>query len=187
MLALGQLDNPMPSTPVDPLNINYDSDDDMQVDSDNEVPKDNDADADGEYEEDSGPINDHPPVAGKSTIEHRDSGAEGAEDSGYDDQGEEEDDEDDGSYADEEYGKKKAQRKKKAPSSSVSRPRGDYFHFTFCHIPDSFIQLSLAFNPSRILTLNMAPAPRKRRSLGFLEMKFEYQAGVVKSPTTSTM
>jgi hypothetical protein len=66
------------SHPSGPLNINYDSDDDMQVDSDNELTKEPDADADGEsVEDDLTPMLDQPMVApavgGSSSHSRRDS------------------------------------------------------------------------------------------------------------------
>ncbi|KAG9316405.1 hypothetical protein JVU11DRAFT_2439 [Chiua virens] len=133
----------------DALNLNYDSDDSMQVDSDSDHPADiassihpppdtdlgadPDADADGdadaegdaEYVDDTTSAVLENPVAGPSaTHKHYD-----AEDSGYEDHvedDEDDDDDDDASYADDEYGKKKASRKKKkrvTPASSAPRPK----------------------------------------------------------------
>ncbi|KAG6833521.1 hypothetical protein H0H87_005172 [Tephrocybe sp. NHM501043] len=100
------------------LGINYDSDDDMQVDSDQDHranSREPDVDADGEsVDEDasSPPLNVY-------TFPQQHHVESDAEDSGYDDPGND-DDEDDGTYADQEYGKKKVLKKKKRPSASTT-------------------------------------------------------------------
>ncbi|KAL4080347.1 SNF2 family N-terminal domain-containing protein [Scleroderma yunnanense] len=133
----------------DALNLNYASDDSMQVDSDNDQPLSNDphpgqspgadpdadadadpdadAEGDAEYVDDTTSAALETPVAGPSSYVQKDSDAD---DSGYEDQpvddGDDNDDEDDGSYADDEYGKKRAPKKKKkksVPSSSTPRPK----------------------------------------------------------------
>ncbi|KAI6135660.1 SNF2 family N-terminal domain-containing protein [Pisolithus thermaeus] len=126
----------------DALNLNYDSDDSMQVDSDNDhgddkpVPNhlrhvqdqepDVDAEGEAEYVDDTTSAALETPVAGPSSYAQR---LSDAEDSGYEDNpadDEDEDDEDDGSYADDEYGKKKAaksKKKKSVPSSSTPRAK----------------------------------------------------------------
>lgn len=126
----------------DALNLNYDSDDSMQVDSDNDhgddkpVPNhlrhvqdqepDVDAEGEAEYVDDTTSAALETPVAGPSSYAQR---LSDAEDSGYEDNpadDEDEDDEDDGSYADDEYGKKKAaksKKKKSVPSSSAPRAK----------------------------------------------------------------
>ncbi|KAG2146018.1 SNF2 family N-terminal domain-containing protein [Suillus bovinus] len=118
----------------DALNLNYDSDDSMQVDSENEqvnshhTPVDNvqdpdpDADADGDAED----VDDTTSLAIAGPSSYTPKGSD-VEESGYEDNVEEdEEDEDDGSYADDEYGKKKAPKKRKKksqPSSSAPRPK----------------------------------------------------------------
>ncbi|KAI6157570.1 SNF2 family N-terminal domain-containing protein [Pisolithus tinctorius] len=127
----------------DALNLNYDSDDSMQVDSDNDhsdhrsIPNhlahvqdpepDVDAEGEVEYVDDTTSAALETPVAGPSSYAHRLSDVEdsGYEDNPADDEDDDED-EDDGSYADDEYGKKKAaksKKKKAIPSSSAPRPK----------------------------------------------------------------
>lgn len=126
----------------DALNLNYDSDDSMQVDSDNDHNDDKplpnhlrhvqdqepdvDAEGEAEYVDDTTSAALETPVAGPSSYLQR---LSDAEDSGYEDNpadDEDDDDEDDGSYADDEYGKKKAAKSKKkkgVPSSSAPRAK----------------------------------------------------------------
>ncbi|KIK92120.1 hypothetical protein PAXRUDRAFT_830263 [Paxillus rubicundulus Ve08.2h10] len=130
---------------ADALNLNYDSDDSMQVDSDSDHPvnqpvsnnptpdvdpdadadadPDADAEGDAEYVDDTASAILENTVAGPSTYIQKDSDVE---ESGYEDHAEEEEDEDDGSYADDEYGKKKVPKKKKKkslPASSTPRAK----------------------------------------------------------------
>lgn len=111
----------------DALNLNYDSDDSMQVDSENEqvnnhhIPVDNvqdpdpDADADGDAED----VDDTTSLAIAGPSSYTPKGSD-VEESGYEDNVEEDDeDEDDGSYADDEYGKKKAPKKRKKEITAV--------------------------------------------------------------------
>ncbi|KAG6378136.1 chromodomain-helicase DNA-binding protein [Boletus reticuloceps] len=131
----------------DALNLNYDSDESMQVDSDDDntiqhpsslhpppdpdPDADADADPDADAEGDAEDVDDttsailENPVAGPSTCSHKEYG--------YEDHVEDEDDEDedDASYADDEYGKKKASKKKKKkapPPSSTPRPKAAIRH-----------------------------------------------------------
>ncbi|KAF8160806.1 SNF2 family N-terminal domain-containing protein [Crassisporium funariophilum] len=126
-------DSPPSSVPP-PLGINYDSDEDMNVDSDIDNDQQDihrgDIDADGEsIDDDSATDNQLPP---KSDVQlptngHHDSDAD--DDSGYDeredDDQEQEQDEDDGAYADEEYSsrKKPAKKKKRTLSATAIRPK----------------------------------------------------------------
>lgn len=139
----------------DALNLNYDSDDSMQVDSDNDhgdhrpIPNhlahvqdpepDVDAEGEVEYVDDTTSAALETPVAGPSSYAHRLSDVEdsGYEDNPADDEDDDED-EDDGSYADDEYGKKKAaksKKKKAIPSSSAPRPKGQWIFVIFYVVP----------------------------------------------------
>jgi hypothetical protein len=82
MLSVGQLHHPkqhssrFPTTSTNLIGVNYesDNDDDMQVDSDNDAKPDQDVDADGEFVEDdlsTMPLDN--PVAGPSSYGQRDS------------------------------------------------------------------------------------------------------------------
>ncbi|KAF9529183.1 chromodomain-helicase DNA-binding protein [Crepidotus variabilis] len=113
----------MSSTPPSPVNvplpINYDSEDDMNVDSDTHPPA-HDMDADGESVDEDSALDNANHLAHHIPTSRHDSDAE---DSGYEDHAEyEEPDEDDGGYADEEYGapKKKPPTKKKRPQPRLS-------------------------------------------------------------------
>ncbi|KDR75210.1 hypothetical protein GALMADRAFT_249186 [Galerina marginata CBS 339.88] len=119
-----------PSSVHPPLGINYDSDEDMNIDSDNDdLARAQDIDADGEsIDEDSAadPPH-HPAVHNSNHLPPHSSHDSDAEDSGYEDRGDDDDEpeeEDDGAYADEEYGsKKKPVKKKKSRTSSASAIR----------------------------------------------------------------
>jgi hypothetical protein len=109
---------------------------------------------------------------------------------GYEDQDDDDDnEEEDGSYADEEYGKKKVYRKKKQPSASTSapKPKGTLPLATLFFVTQSFMLTSQCPHVTRLQTLtrNTALAPRRRKRLDRLGMRFVCPVEVARFPTIS--